>query len=117
MPDRPEHSRFATATFTGAAVSLGAVALLLGTGTATAQPAPVVVGMNERAAVDVLTATDVPYAIVNRSGFAGGHCTVTSQRDRGYHTVVEYEYDRADGEFDRIERQVWRGIGLTIVCR
>ncbi|MEV8191389.1 PASTA domain-containing protein [Rhodococcus pyridinivorans] len=106
-------SRLATA----AVLSLGTAAVLLGTGTATAQPAPGVVGMSEQDAVEMLAANDVPYTIVNRSGSVGGDCTVTAQRDRGYRTVVEYEYDSDDNEFDRVERQVWRGVGLAVVCR
>ncbi|AYA23683.1 hypothetical protein [Rhodococcus rhodochrous] len=106
-------SRLATA----AVLSLGTAAVFLGTGTAAAQSAPGVVGMSEQAAVGVLTAEGVPYSIVNRSGSAGGDCTVTAQRDRGYRTEVEYEYDSDDNEFDRVERQVWRGVGLTVVCR
>ena len=117
MRTRPARSRLTTAAFTSAVLSMGAVAALLGSGTAAAQPVPDVVGMNEHAAIDVLTANNVPYSIVNRSGSAGGGCIVTAQRDRGHRTVVEYEYDSADREFDRVERQVWRGVGLTVVCR
>lgn len=104
-------------TTIAAAVFAGAATVALGAGTATAQPAPVVVGMSQQAAVEYLTAQQVPYTITNRSGSASGYCAVTEQRDKGYKTVVEYKYDHTDKEFDKVETEVWRGIGLTIVCR
>lgn len=98
-------------------VVAGAAALMFGTATATAQPAPNVVGMEEHAAVDLLEARGVPFTITNRAGNISGHCAVVEQRDKGYRTEVEVEYDYDDNEFDRTEVQVWRGIGLTVVCR
>ncbi|WP_241386579.1 hypothetical protein [Rhodococcus sp. CH91] len=110
-------SRLTAAALTGTVLSMATAAALLGTGTAAAQSAPSVVGMSERTAIEVLTADSIPHSIVNRSGSAGGDCTVTAQRDRGYRTVIEHEYNRSEGGFDRVERQVWRGVGLTVVCR
>lgn len=104
-----------TVAVAGPALALGFA--VLGAGTAAAQSAPNVVGMSEHAAVEVLNADDVPFSIVNRAGSPAGYCAVTAQRDRGYRTVVESEYDYEDGEFDRVERQVWRGVALTVVCR
>jgi len=100
-----------------AALLAGAAALTLGTATAAAQPAPYVVGMTEQDAVATLQAQDVPYSITNRAGSPGGTCTVTAQQDRGYRTEVEMEYDHDDKTWDRTETEVWRGVGLTVVCR
>ncbi|MEE2035166.1 hypothetical protein [Rhodococcus chondri] len=100
-----------------AAVLAGAAALTFGTATATAQPAPNVVGMEEHAAYAVLDARAVPFTVTNRSGNISGQCTVTGQRDKGYRTEVEWEYDHSNNEYDRTEIRVWRGIGLTVVCR
>lgn len=104
-----------TATATVAACAT-AVALLLGGGTAAAETAPNVVGMNEGAALAALDAEGVPYSVVNRSGSAMTECRVTEQRDRGYRTEVDMVYDHDDNEFDRVETQVWQGVGLTVVC-
>lgn len=100
-----------------AAVIVGTAALIVGTGTATAHTAPSVVGMSQQSAVELLAARNVPYTITNRSGNLSGHCAVTEQRDKGNRIVVEHVYDHGDKEFDRVETEVWRGIGLTIVCR
>lgn len=92
-------------------------AVALGTGTAAAQTAPVVVGMNQQSAVELLTERNIPFTITNRSGNLSGRCVVTEQRDKGNRTEVDYEYDHGDKAFKRVETEVWRGIGLTIVCR
>lgn len=103
--------------FVSAAVLAGAAALTFGTATALAQSAPNVVGMSEQAATETLTAQNVPYSITNRAGSPGGACSVTEQRDRGYRTEVELEYDYDDNSWDRVEKQIWLGVGLTVVCR
>jgi len=93
-----------------------AAALLLGGTAASAAPVPSVVGMSESAARATLDAEGVPYTVLNRSGTSSDSCTVTEQRDRGYRTETDTVYDRDDHEFDRIETQVWRGLGLVVVC-
>ncbi len=100
-----------------AALFAGTAAVALGTGTAAAQSAPSVVGMSQQSAVAFLTERGVPFTITNRSGNPSGYCAVTEQRDKGYRTEVDYEYDHEDKAFERIETEVWRGIGLTVVCR
>lgn len=73
-----------------------------------------VVGMSQAEAQTVLSDTGVPYIILNRSGSTMQDCLVTEQRDRGYYTEVEYDYD--DGEWKRTETEVWRGVALVVVC-
>ncbi|WP_235157412.1 PASTA domain-containing protein [Rhodococcus ruber] len=100
-----------------AAVLLGAgAAVLPGAGTAAARPAPNVVGMSEQHARATLEAQGVPYNVVNRAGAASGHCHVTGQRDRGYRTEVDMQYDHEKNEFERVETPIWQGVGLTVVC-
>lgn len=101
-----------------ASVLLGAgTAVLLGAGTAAAaQPAPNVVGMSEHSARAALEAQGVPYGVVNRAGTASGDCHVTEQRDRGYRTEIDMRYNHDKDEFERVETQVWRGVGLAVVC-
>ena len=100
-----------------AALFAGAAAVALGTGTATAQTVPVVVGMSQQSAVELLTERNIPHSITNRSGNLSGHCVVTEQRDKGNRVEVDYKYDHEDKAFERVETEVWRGIGLTVVCR
>lgn len=100
-----------------AALCAAAATLLLGSGLAAAQPAPDVVGLSEQQAIALLDAEGIPYRITNRAGNLSGECRVTEQRDRGYRTEVDYVYDHDDDEFDRVERQVWLGVGLVVVCR
>lgn len=100
-----------------AAVCAAAASVLLGTGTAAAaQPAPNVVGMSEHSARAALEAQGVPYGVVNRAGTASGDCHVTEQRDRGYRTEIDMRYNHDKDEFERVETQVWRGVGLAVVC-
>ncbi|MGW4016872.1 PASTA domain-containing protein [Rhodococcus ruber] len=105
----------------GTAVLLGAgTAVLLGAGTAAGQaatrPVPNVVGMSEQSARATLEAQGVPYGVVNRAGTASGHCHVTGQRDRGYRTEVDMQYNHEKNEFERVETPIWQGVGLTVVC-
>lgn len=100
-----------------AAVCAAAASVLLGAGTAAAaQPAPNVVGMSEHSARAALEAQGVPYGVVNRAGTASGDCHVTEQRDRGYRTEIDMRYNHDKDEFERVETQVWRGVGLAVVC-
>ncbi|MGN5236169.1 MULTISPECIES: hypothetical protein [unclassified Rhodococcus (in: high G+C Gram-positive bacteria)] len=99
------------------ALLTGAAALTIGTGVAAAESAPNVVGMEEHVAASTLSATGTPYSVTNRSGNIAGTCAVTEQRDRGYRTETESTYNSSTGNWDRKETKVWRGIGLTIVCR
>ena len=92
-------------------------ALFLGTTAATAEPAPSVVGLSETDAVAALNAAGVPHTITNRSGNVSGTCTVTGQRDRGHRIDTDLRYDRDDRKLERVETPVWRGVGLTVVCR
>ncbi|MEZ5153212.1 PASTA domain-containing protein [Rhodococcus zopfii] len=106
-----------TITSAAAAVTAAtAAALLLGGPAAAAEPVPSVVGMSESTARATLTEEGVPYTVLNRSGSASASCTVTEQRDRGYRTETDMVYDHDDHEFDRVETQVWRGIGLVVLC-
>ncbi|MFD3812835.1 hypothetical protein [Rhodococcus sp. NPDC058639] len=73
--------------------------------------------MSQQSAAELLTERNVPFSITNRSGNLSGHCVVTDQRDKGNRVEVDYEYDHKDKAFDRVETEVWRGIGLTVVCR
>jgi hypothetical protein len=99
------------------ALLAGAAALTIGTGVAAADSAPSVVGMEEHAATAKLTAQGTPYSITNRAGSIAGTCTVTEQRDRGYRTEIESTYDHTRNDWVRKETKVWRGVGLTVVCR
>ncbi|MFD6895815.1 hypothetical protein ACFWB0_14865 [Rhodococcus sp. NPDC060086] len=99
------------------ALLAGAAALTIGTGFAAADSAPSVVGMEEHAATAKLTAQGTPYSITNRAGSVSGTCTVTEQRDRGYRTETESTYNSSTDSWDRKETKIWRGIGLTVVCR
>lgn len=100
-----------------AALFAGTAAVALGTGTAAAQSAPVVVGMSQQSAVEFLTERGVPFTITNRSGNLSGYCAVTAQRDKGYRTEVDFDYDHKNKTYERSKTEVWRGIGLTVVCR
>ncbi len=99
------------------ALLTGAAALTIGTGIAAADSAPNVVGLEEHAATAKLSAQAAPYSITNRSGNISGACTVTQQRDRGYRTETEATYDYTRNDWVRTETKVWRGVGLTVVCR
>lgn len=104
------------------ALSASAVAAAMtlataGTGSAAAHPVTNVVGMKERVAVETLAANNIPFTITNRAGSLAGDCTVTDQRDRGYRTVVESDYNAEKNRIDRVERQVWKGVALGVVCR
>ncbi|MCK0090249.1 hypothetical protein HCA61_04170 [Rhodococcus sp. HNM0563] len=99
------------------ALLAGAAALTIGTGVAAAESAPNVVGMEEHVAASTLSAAGTPYSVTNRSGNISGRCAVTAQRDRGYRTEVESTYNSRTDSWDRKETKIWRGIGLTVVCR
>lgn len=115
-PKLSEGTIMRTTVTATAAATAAVAALLLGAGTASAQPSNSVVGMSESAARAILDAEGVPYTVLNRSGTSSTACTVTEQRDRGYRTETDMVYDHDDHEFDRIETQVWRGVGLVVVC-
>lgn len=99
------------------ALLTGAAALTIGTGVAAADSAPNVVGMEEHAATATLTAGGTPYSIVNRLGNISGTCSVTEQRDRGYRTETESTYNSSTNSWVSKETKIWRGVGLTVVCR
>ncbi|TCN54285.1 hypothetical protein EV641_105310 [Rhodococcus sp. SMB37] len=99
------------------ALLTGAAALTIGTGFAAADSAPSVVGMEEHAAASTLSANGTPYSVTNRSGNISGTCAVTEQRDRGYRTETESTYNSRTDSWESKETKIWRGIGLTIVCR
>lgn len=105
-------------TTISAAACAAAGALLLSplaAGVAAAQPAPYVVGMSQEQATTTLEGAGVPYRIINRAGSTMQDCRVTAQRDLGYDVEVEYDWDGE--EWDKIETEVWRGVGLTIFCK
>ena len=117
VPERSRRGRGLLHTSVTAAACAAAATVLLGTGTAAAaQPAPNVVGMSEHSARAALEAQGVPYGVVNRAGTASGDCHVTEQRDRGYRTEIDMRYNHDKDEFERVETQVWRGVGLAVVC-
>ena len=116
----PETAHRAGRSIRASVAAVCTAAVLLGAGTAAAQAAtrPVlnVVGMSEQSARATLEAQGVPYGVVNRAGTASGHCHVTGQRDRGYRTEVDMQYNHEKNEFERVETPIWRGVGLTVVC-
>lgn len=116
----PETAHRAGRSIRASVAAVCTAAVLLGAGTAAAQaatrPVPNVVGMSEQSARATLEAQGVPYGVVNRAGTASGHCHVTGQRDRGYRTEVDMQYNHEKNEFERVETPIWRGVGLTVVC-
>ncbi len=41
---------------------------------------------------------------------------MTEQRDLGYYTETEQEWDSDKQEWKSVEVDVWRGVGLIILC-
>ncbi|MCK0090821.1 hypothetical protein HCA61_02535 [Rhodococcus sp. HNM0563] len=106
-------------TTISAAACAAAGALLLSplaAGIATAQSAPNTVGMSQDQAAAALDEAGVPWHIVSRSGSTLQECTVTEQRDLGYDTETESEWDSDKQEWKDVTVDVWRGVGLIIVC-
>lgn len=102
-----------------------AAALTIGTGVASAEwlyrdilvaGVPNVVGMSEADAVATLESQDIPFTITNKSGSALTVCNVTDQRDKGYRTETRAEWDSTNQEWVYVEYEIWRGLGLTVVC-
>ncbi|MEE2057833.1 hypothetical protein [Rhodococcus artemisiae] len=88
----------------------------LAAGIAAAQNAPNTVGMSQEQATRTLTDANVPWRIISRAGSTLQDCTVTEQRDRGYVTETDYEWDYDKQEWKKVETEVWRGVGLIILC-
>jgi hypothetical protein len=106
-------------TTLSAAACAAAGALLLSplaAGIATAQNAPNTVGMTQEQATTTLTDSNVPWRIISRAGSTLQECTVTEQRDLGYYTETEQEWDSDKQEWKSVEVDVWRGVGLIILC-
>lgn len=77
---------------------------------------PNVVGMSEQDAVATLESQGIPFTITNKSGSALTVCNVTDQRDKGFRTEIRPEWDSDNQEWDYVEYEIWRGLGLTVVC-
>ncbi|MFD6857612.1 hypothetical protein ACFWB0_07775 [Rhodococcus sp. NPDC060086] len=106
-------------TTISAAACAAAGALLLSplaAGIATAQNAPNTVGMSQEQATRVLNDSGAPWHIISRAGSTLQDCTVTEQRDLGYDTETEQEWDYDKEEWKTVEVDVWRGVGLIIFC-
>ena len=99
----------------GAAVVSAAV---FGAGTASASTVPNVVGMNETDAYATLDAAGAPHSIISRAGSAlRDACTVTEQRDLGYHTEAAGEWNSSTHSYYSSDTEVWDGIGVVLICQ
>ncbi len=72
--------------------------------------------MTQEQATTTLTDSNVPWRIISRAGSTLQECTVTEQRDLGYYTETEQEWDSDKQEWKSVEVDVWRGVGLIILC-
>ena len=105
-------------TFSAAACAAAGALLLspLAAGIATAQNAPNTVGMSQEQATRVLNDSGVSWHVISRAGSTLTNCRVTEQRDLGYTTETDYEWDSENEEWDETETEVWNGVGLIIFC-
>jgi hypothetical protein len=93
-------------------------AAVFGGGIASATTAPNVVGMSEANANAALDTAGAPHSIISRSGSSSrDECTVTEQRDLGYHTEVAGTWNTSTHSDYSSDTEVWDGIGVVLLCR